>query len=85
MKEYKQIEEFHSFFGGEENFREHYETATSIKYGCLVCDFRNLSLYAHGANRSSPELLWRKYDDNGNAWTPPNADTINNDKIKISK
>ena len=83
-KEYKQIEEFHSFFGGEKNFREHYETATNIKYGCLVCDFRNLSLYAHGANRSSPELLWRKYGDDGQKWTPPNADTINNEKIKIS-
>jgi len=82
-KEYKQVEEFHSFFGGEKNFREHYETATGQRYGCLVCDFRNLRLYKHGANTSRPELLWAKYDEDGNPWKPQNeSQEINKGEIK---
>jgi len=84
-KEYKQIEEFHSFFGGEQNFREHYEKATGIKYGCLVCDFRNLKLYRHGADTTKPELMWSKYNDDGSAWTPPSADTLSGKEIKKPK
>jgi hypothetical protein len=83
-KEYKQVEEFHSFFGGEQNFAEHYNSATSIKYGCLVCDFRNLRLYAHGANRAKPELLWAKYNDDGTAWNP-SADTTNNENKPVNE
>ncbi len=82
-KEYKQVEEFHSFFGGEKNFRKYYEEATSQRYGCLLCDFRNLRMYKHGANTSRPEMLWAKYDDNGNPWKPKNeAEEINKGEIK---
>ena len=82
-KEFKQIQEFHSFFGGEKNFLEHYTTATNQRYGCLVCDFRNLRLYKHGANTSKPELLWAKYGEDGNPWKPQNeTDELNKGEIK---
>ena len=73
-KEYKQVEQFHSFFGGEANFRVHYEEATKIRYGCLLCDFRNLRLYKHGANTVKPEMLWAKYNDDGSEWNGASAD-----------
>ena len=77
-KEYKQVEQFHSFFGGEENFRIHYKEATKIRYGCLLCDFRNLRLYRHGANTVKPELVWAKYNEDGSEWTGTFSNNVDN-------
>ncbi len=68
-KEYKAVEEYHSFFGGEQNFRKCYDEATKVKYSCLLCDFRNMRMYKHGGNTSKPELIWAKYNDDGSPWT----------------
>tara|TARA_R110000824_G_scaffold46573_1_gene133623 strand:- start:2154 stop:2975 length:822 start_codon:yes stop_codon:yes gene_type:complete len=82
-KEFKQIQEFHSFFGGEKNFLEHYTNATNTRYGCLICDFRNLRMYKHGGNTNRPELLWAKYNSDGTEWTPSKeTDELNKGAIK---
>ena len=65
-KEFVDLVELHSFFGGEQEFIKNYHIATDPKYGFLIADWRDLKLWAHGAELDEPKLLWSKYDENGN-------------------
>ena len=66
-KELKAVAEYCSFLGGERNFLEKYKQATSVRYGCLLCDFRGFKMYRHGADLNQPELIWQMYLDSGEA------------------
>jgi hypothetical protein len=65
-KQYNDLEELHSFFGGEENFRRCYTESTSVKYGFMLCDWRDLKIYKWGAELDAPEEIWSKFDEAGN-------------------
>lgn len=65
-KQLNDIIELHAAFGGEKVFYEKYLEATSVKYGFLLCDFRDMILYKWGADRDEPIPIWNKYDENGN-------------------
>ena len=65
QKQYSDIVELHSLMGGEDNFIKCYNEATEKKYGFLICDWRKMRMFKHGADLSEPELLWRMYDDDG--------------------
>tara|TARA_R110000787_G_scaffold148684_2_gene262566 strand:+ start:314 stop:1156 length:843 start_codon:yes stop_codon:yes gene_type:complete len=66
QKQYSDIIELHSLMGGEDNFIRCYNQATEKKYGFLLCDWRKMKMYAHGADLAVPIELWRAYDDDGN-------------------
>lgn len=65
-KQLADVVELHSLMGGEENFLRCYNEATSVKYGFLLNDFRDMKVYAWGGEEKEPRLLWSRYDDNGN-------------------
>ena len=65
QKQYADIVELHSLMGGEDNFIRCYKEATDKKYGFLLCDWRKMRMFKHGADLSEPELLWKMYDDDG--------------------
>lgn len=65
-KQLNDLTEMHSMLGGEENFLRCYEIATAEKYGFLWCCFRSMKCWAWGGSRETPELLYTRYDDNGN-------------------
>ena len=64
-KQLNDVIELHSFMGGEDEFYKNYRTATDKKYGFLLNDFRDLKSYAWGSDLNEPELLWTRYDENG--------------------
>jgi len=66
QKQMADITELHSFFGGEEEFIQNYKRATTPKYGFMLNDWRDLKSYAWGADLGEPELMWSRYDENGN-------------------
>ena len=65
-KQLNDLVEMHSALGGEENFLRCYEIATAEKFGFLWCCFRSMQCWAWGGTRETPELLYRRYDENGN-------------------
>tara|TARA_R100000655_G_scaffold109684_2_gene164940 strand:+ start:6206 stop:7057 length:852 start_codon:yes stop_codon:yes gene_type:complete len=66
QKQMADITELHSFFGGEDEFIQNYKRATTPKYGFMLNDWRDLKSYAWGADLGEPELMWSRYDENGN-------------------
>ena len=62
-KQFNDIVELHSLMGGEDNFIRCYTEATSVKYGYLICDWRKMSMWAHGGEESEPRLLWEMFDN----------------------
>ena len=64
-KQLGDIVEMHSLMGGEENFLNCYNEATSVKYGFLLCDFRDMKVYKWGGDTDAPIELWSRYDENG--------------------
>lgn len=66
QKQMADLTELHSFFGGEQEFHQNYEKATTPKYGFMLNDWRDLKSYAWGSDRGEPELMWSRYDDDGN-------------------
>tara|TARA_R100000353_G_scaffold103562_1_gene74886 strand:+ start:2011 stop:2862 length:852 start_codon:yes stop_codon:yes gene_type:complete len=66
QKQMADLTELHSFFGGEKEFEKNYEKATTPKYGFMLNDWRDLKSYAWGAERDEPEVLWSRYDEDGN-------------------
>jgi len=66
QKQMADLTELHSFFGGEDEFHKNYVTATTPKFGFMLNDWRDLKSYAWGSDRNEPELLWSRYDDDGN-------------------
>ena len=73
-KQFADIVELHSLMGGEDNFINCYNEATNEKYGFLLCDWRKMKLYKHGAGTNEPELLWTMFDQNGVRIKPLHAD-----------
>tara|TARA_R110002012_G_scaffold24169_1_gene81183 strand:- start:145 stop:510 length:366 start_codon:yes stop_codon:yes gene_type:complete len=65
QKQYADIVELHSLLGGEDNFIKCYNEATEKKYGFLICNWRKMEMYKHGADLKEPVLLYRMYDENG--------------------
>ena len=65
-KQLNDLVEMHSAMGGEEVFLDAYHKATSQKYGFLWCCFRSMQMWRWGADLDAPELLYRRYDDDGN-------------------
>lgn len=65
-KQFNDLVELHSFFGGEEEFIKNYNIACNPKYGFILNDWRDLKTYAWGAELPEPKLLWERYDEDGN-------------------
>tara|TARA_R110002073_G_scaffold295296_1_gene461169 strand:- start:1448 stop:2302 length:855 start_codon:yes stop_codon:yes gene_type:complete len=69
-KQLADVVELHSMMGGEENFLKCYNEATAEKYGFLLSDFRDMKLWKWGGQTDEPELVWSRYDENGNIINP---------------
>lgn len=69
-KQLADVVELHSMMGGEENFLKCYNEATAEKYGFLLSDFRDMKLWKWGGQTDEPELVWSRYDQNGNIVNP---------------
>ena len=69
-KQLADVVELHSMMGGEENFLKCYNEATSEKYGFLLSDFRDMKLWRWGGQTNEPELVWSRYDENGDIINP---------------
>ena len=69
-KQLADVVELHSMMGGEENFLKCYNEATAEKYGFLLSDFRDMKLWKWGGQTNEPELVWSRYDENGNIINP---------------
>lgn len=69
-KQLADVVELHSMMGGEENFLKCYNEATAEKYGFLLSDFRDMKLWKWGGQTDEPELVWSRYDQNGNIINP---------------
>tara|TARA_R110002020_G_scaffold118361_4_gene270595 strand:+ start:65 stop:922 length:858 start_codon:yes stop_codon:yes gene_type:complete len=69
-KQLADVVELHSMMGGEDNFLKCYNEATAEKYGFLLSDFRDMKLWKWGGQTSEPELVWSRYDENGNIVNP---------------
>lgn len=69
-KQLADVVELHSMMGGEENFLKCYNEATAEKYGFLLSDFRDMKLWRWGGQTNEPELVWSRYDENGNIINP---------------
>ena len=78
-KQFNDCVELHSFFGGEEEFIKNYNIACNPKYGFALCDWRDLKMYAWGAELDEPQLLWSRYDEDGNI-SKNDKDPANNQK-----
>jgi hypothetical protein len=85
-KQFNDLVELHSFFGGEEQFTKNYEEACNPKYGFIFNDWRDLKSYAWGAELSEPKLLWERYNEKGeiskNSNETDKTDEINKGKLK---
>lgn len=84
-KQFNDLVELHSFFGGEDQFSKNYEEACNPKYGFILNDWRDLKSYAWGAELDEPKLLWERYDEEGNISTKESKDQteeINKGKLK---
>ena len=64
-KQLNDIVELHSCFGGEKVFLEKYKEACGVKYGFLLSDFRDMTLYKWGADRPEPIEIYSRYNDDG--------------------
>ena len=64
-KQFNDLIELHSFFGGEEEFTKNYNEACNPKYGFILNDWRDLKSYAWGSDLLEPKLLWERYNENG--------------------
>ena len=69
-KQLADVVELHSMMGGEENFLKCYNEATAEKYGFLLSDFRDMKLWRWGGQTNEPELVWSRYDENGDIINP---------------
>ena len=65
-KQFMDLVELHSFFGGEEEFIKNYKESCTPKYGFMLNDWRDLKTYAWGAELGEPKMLWSRYAENGN-------------------
>ena len=86
-KQLADVVELHSLMGGEEVFLQCYNEATSVKYGFLLCDFRDMKTYKWGGDTVEPVLLWSRYDENGNIIkqeTQSMGDIKTNNKSNVS-
>ena len=84
-KQLNDLTEMHSMMGGEENFLNAYHKATAQKYGFLWCCFRSMQMWRWGADLEAPELLYRRYDDNGNIIRNVQDDSSLNKNIESIK
>ena len=76
-KQFNDLVELHSFFGGEEEFIKNYKQSCNPKYGFMLNDWRDLKSYAWGSDLSEPKLMWSRYDDNG--------EVMNNELNEVNK
>ena len=86
-KQFNDCVELHAFFGGEEEFIKNYKIACNPKFGFALCDWRDLKMYAWGSDLDSPQLLWSRYDEEGNLSKTDETKTdetkeVNKGKIK---
>jgi hypothetical protein len=82
-KQLNDICELHSCFGGEKVFLEKYKEACGIKYGFLLSDFRDMKLYAWGADRQEPIEIYSRYNEDGTI-NMEGAGELNKGNIKSS-
>jgi len=64
-KELERIIELHSCFGGEDTFLRLYNHACSVRYGALMCDFRDMNVYKQEPDTGEIIQLFKKYNDDG--------------------
>ena len=64
-KEFTALLDLHSAFGGEQNFISMYTEACSVRYGSLLCDFRNMIAYKQCPETGEIVELYRRYNDDG--------------------
>ena len=64
-KEFAKIVELHSAFGGEQNFIDLYNDACNIRYGALLCDFRNMKAYKQIPDTGEIIEVYSRYNDDG--------------------
>ena len=53
-----------------------------------MCDWRDLKMYAWGSDLDSPQLLWSRYDENGNltqSKDPANKNDITEEIQEVNK
>jgi len=64
-KEFGALLDLHSAFGGEDNFIQMYNEACSVRYGALLCDFRNMIAYKQIPDTGEIVELYRRYNEDG--------------------
>ena len=64
-KEYERLVEMHNCFGGEENFNSMYNEACSIRYGALMCDFREMKAYKQDPTTGEITEIYSRYNEDG--------------------
>ena len=64
-KEFAALLDLHSAFGGEDNFIQMYQEACSVRYGALLCDFRNMIAYKQVPDTGEIVELYRRYNEDG--------------------
>jgi len=65
QKEFNALIDLHSCFGGEDKFIEMYNEACSVRYGALMCDFRNMIAYKQIPETGEIIELYRRYNEDG--------------------
>ena len=81
-KEFQSLVEINAGMGGEDNFIKCYNEACSMKYGMLLCDYRDMKMYKHTPDTGEPVEIWSRYDENGNLNL---AERPKNEEIKIKE
>ena len=65
QKEFAALVDLHSAFGGEDNFIEHYNDACSVRYGALLCDFREMKMYKQIPETGEILEVYSRYNEDG--------------------
>ena len=65
QKEFAKLVELHSAFGGEQNFIDMYNDACNVRYGALLCDFRNMKAYKQIPDSGEIIEVYSRYNDDG--------------------
>ena len=76
-KEYERLVEMHNCFGGEDNFNKMYEEACGVRYGTLMCDFREMKAYRQDPQSGEIIEIYSRYNEDGTFKN--NKDTISTD------
>jgi hypothetical protein len=55
----------HNCFGGEEQFNSMYEEACGVRYGALMCDFREMKAYRQDPSTGEITEIYSRYNEDG--------------------